>query len=72
MIVVPALGAGGSERVVSLIANSWAERGWQVAIITFESPETPAYYEIDPRVELVRLGIPNERMGQLRGAWRAS
>ena len=72
VIVLPALGAGGSERVVSLIANSWADRGWKVAIITFERPDTPAYYEIDPRVELVRLGIPNERNGQLRGAWRAA
>ena len=72
VIVLPALGAGGSERVVSLIANSWAERGCQVAIITFERPDTPAYYEIDTRVELVRLGIPNERNGQLRGAWSAA
>ena len=71
VIVLPALGVGGSERVVSLIANSWAARSWKVAIITFERADTPPYYEIDPRVELVRLDIPNERAGQLRGAWRA-
>jgi len=71
-IVLPALGAGGSERVVSLIANSWTDRGCKVAIVTFERPDAPAYYELDPRIELVRLGIPNENVGQLRGAWRAA
>jgi glycosyltransferase involved in cell wall biosynthesis len=70
VIVLPSLSAGGSERVVSLIANSWASRGWKVAIITFERADTPPYYEIDPRVELVRLDIPNERVGPLRGVWR--
>jgi len=70
-MILPALGAGGCERVVSLIANSWAARGWKVAIITFESSETRPYYDIDSRIHLVRLDLPNERPGQLRGAWRS-
>lgn len=72
VIVLPALGAGGSERVVSLIANHWVERGCKVAVITLERPGTPPYYEIDPGVDLIRLDLPNRRTGPLRGAWLAA
>lgn len=55
--VLPGLGAGGSERVVSSLANKWAEKAGDVAIITFEPPSAVPYYWIDPRVELIQLGI---------------
>jgi len=71
-MVLPALGAGGSEGVVSFIANQWAERGWQVAVITMEAPGTPAYYPLSPKVELYQLGAPVARYGKLQAAWMSA
>jgi glycosyltransferase involved in cell wall biosynthesis len=56
-LVISALGAGGAERVIVTLANAWAARGWQVALITFEPPGTKPYYPVDPRVTLRQLGI---------------
>jgi glycosyltransferase involved in cell wall biosynthesis len=66
-LVISALGAGGAERVIVTLANAWAARGWQVALITFEPPGTRPYYEVDPHVALRQLGVPS--VGQPR--WRA-
>jgi glycosyltransferase involved in cell wall biosynthesis len=65
-MVLPGLAAGGSERVVSTIANSWAERGWRVTILTMEAPDAPSYYPYDPRVSIVRLGLPPGQKGRLQ------
>jgi glycosyltransferase involved in cell wall biosynthesis len=66
-LVISALGAGGAERVIVTLANAWAARGWQVALITFEPPGTEPYYSVDPRVALHQLGVPS--VGHPR--WRA-
>src|SRR5918996_3445542 len=66
-LVISALGAGGAERVIVTLANAWAARGWQVALITFEPPGTKPYYHVDPRVALRQLGVPS--VGHPR--WRA-
>ncbi|RVM23317.1 glycosyltransferase family 4 protein, partial [Sinorhizobium meliloti] len=35
-IVLPGLGAGGTEHVVNLVANHWVRRGCTVTLITLE------------------------------------
>lgn len=64
-IVLPALGAGGTEHVVNVLANQWAARGWSVTIVTLEAPEASTYYCFDPDVEIKRLGLPPVRRSQL-------
>ncbi len=84
-IVVPALGAGGTEHVVSLVANHWSRQGHEITIITFEPPASEAYYAIDPHIDIWRLGgagkprsklhsglMALRRMRRLRAALRAS
>ena len=56
-LVISALSAGGAERVIVTLANSWAARGWRVTLITFEPAGTTPYYAVDPRVALRQLGI---------------
>ncbi|HEX7871586.1 MAG TPA: glycosyltransferase family 4 protein [Sphingobium sp.] len=56
--VLPALGAGGSEHVVSMLANRLTQTGLPVSIITFEAPDTPSYYPLVPGVLLHQLGLP--------------
>lgn len=61
MIVLPGLAVGGSERVVSMLANRWAARGWTVTVASFEGQSTASYYSYDAAVRLVRLSTPVER-----------
>jgi glycosyltransferase involved in cell wall biosynthesis len=58
LFTLPALGAGGSERVVTALANHWAAQKRAIAIATFEAPDKSPYYEIDAGVELFRLDLP--------------
>ena len=69
VVAVPGLTAGGCERAVSLIVNAWAERGWDVTLITLERADVPPYFAIAPSVKIVRLGIPPDQMGPFRAAW---
>lgn len=55
--VITALGAGGSERVITFLVNHWAEEGHDVTLVTFESPVTRPYYTLDPRVTLRPLDL---------------
>ena len=84
VFVLPALGAGGSERVITAIANHWAERGEDVTLVTFEAAGTPPYFALHPRVDLVQLSLPPrsrplrrafsrvaERIAALRRVFRA-
>lgn len=64
--VLPALGAGGSEHVVTSVANHLAGRGARVSVITFEQPRTPPYHPLRPGVALRQLGLPITPRGALR------
>lgn len=65
-IVVPALGAGGTEHVVNLIANHWARAGHKVTLITLEPPNVTPYYEFDPAIAITGLGVPPQRSSKLQ------
>lgn len=67
-IVTSALGAGGAERVISLLARHWVERGWEVTIITFDRPGDPVYHPLPEAVALVRLGLPAGALAVARRA----
>ena len=57
MIVVSSLQGGGTERVVSHLANDWARRSWGISILTlFHGTARPAF-ALDPRVVHRDLGL---------------
>jgi GalNAc-alpha-(1->4)-GalNAc-alpha-(1->3)-diNAcBac-PP-undecaprenol alpha-1,4-N-acetyl-D-galactosaminyltransferase len=64
-LVIASLGTGGAERVMSLLANSWAERGDDVSLITLESHEHDAY-PLDARIKRIALGLVHDSGGLAR------
>lgn len=50
--VTSTLTSGGAERVISLLANNFAERGYEVEMIALTSI-SPDYYTLDPRVKFI-------------------
>jgi GalNAc-alpha-(1->4)-GalNAc-alpha-(1->3)-diNAcBac-PP-undecaprenol alpha-1,4-N-acetyl-D-galactosaminyltransferase len=48
--VISSLGGGGAERVVSNMANYWADKGWEITILTLFHGRRPLRYELHPRV----------------------
>ncbi|MFK0276346.1 glycosyltransferase family 4 protein [Ensifer sp. NPDC090286] len=68
-IIVSALGAGGTEHVVSLVASHWARLGCAVTVITLEAPASEPYYKLDPRVALRRLDVPVRMASKINAAW---
>lgn len=55
-LVISNLGAGGAERVMSVMANYWADHGYEVTVITIASAEGD-FYSLHPRVHRIGLGL---------------
>ncbi|MBZ5504311.1 MAG: glycosyltransferase family 4 protein [Acidobacteriia bacterium] len=58
-LVISSLERGGAERIISVLAGAWAERGRQVTLITFDDAEAPAY-PLHRDIVLRSLRVPNE------------
>lgn len=56
VFVIPDMAGGGTERVVSLLANEYCKRGIETAILLFAGHETA--YRLDDRIEVVSMGMP--------------
>ncbi len=52
-----ALRAAGAERVLSTLANAWAEKGWEIVVFTLEAPEAEPFYPLHPSIQLRRLDL---------------
>jgi GalNAc-alpha-(1->4)-GalNAc-alpha-(1->3)-diNAcBac-PP-undecaprenol alpha-1,4-N-acetyl-D-galactosaminyltransferase len=64
-LISSSLEVGGTERVMSLLANYWAQRGWQVTILTLDPGYSEPFYDLDRQIDLLPLGIS----GGDRGLW---
>ena len=48
-MVISSLSCGGAERVMSRMANYWAEKKWTVTILTLDGEKSP-FFELHPKV----------------------
>ena len=55
-LVISSLSLGGAERVMSIMANYWAERGWPVSLVTLDIAAND-FYSLHPSVHRVALGV---------------
>ncbi|HJV90111.1 MAG TPA: glycosyltransferase family 4 protein [Holophagaceae bacterium] len=75
----------GAERVLTVLANTWAGRGWEVEILTMEDGSEPPFYPLREEVRLRPLALQQDstsilaslsnnvrRVRTLRRAFRAS
>lgn len=53
-IINPSLNCGGSERVISQLANYWAKKGYRVTIITTDRGEKP-YFVLNDKVQRIAI-----------------
>ena len=54
IVIIPNLHNGGAERVTANLTNHWAEKGWQVTLVTFASEKTD-FHKLHTSVERVVL-----------------
>ena len=57
--IIPRFGAGGAERVGSLLCNAWASAGHRVTAITFEACGAEPAFPLDRRVEVRQIDALN-------------
>jgi glycosyltransferase involved in cell wall biosynthesis len=65
-VLIHSMHGGGAERVTSHLANAWAQRGWEVTIITFAASQ-PDFYPIHGAVKRIALNLASDSENLLRG-----
>lgn len=66
LLVIYSLGRGGAQRILTELANHWANAGHEVVLVTF-APDPSSTYFLDRRVERISLPIA----GTSANPWQA-
>lgn len=59
LIFIHSLHSGGAERVTATLANHWAQKGWQVTVVTLTS-DSQDFYQLHTAVLRVGLNVARE------------
>ncbi len=63
-LVISSLSAGGAERVISTMANYWAEKGMKITLITLSTTKSD-FYDLCPEIKRIGLGVMTESINPL-------
>jgi len=69
--VISSLHAGGAERILSIMANYWAEKGYAISFITLDSRDND-FYILNPDIQRYALALlrgSNTPMGNTAKAY---
>jgi glycosyltransferase involved in cell wall biosynthesis len=69
-LVISSLAAGGAERVLSTIANYWAEKGHEIDLLTLDGADVPPFYPLHGSVRRHALGLYGQSRHVLDGIQR--
>jgi len=61
--VISSLGCGGAEKVVTLMANYWAKKGWDVTVYTFDDGSIPPFFLLETRVRHIPINVAGNSHG---------
>lgn len=68
--LIPTVGAGGAERVITLMANFWAKKGHTVILFSLDNPANPPFFKLNPEVQYYPLDLLKDERNYLRKFWR--
>ena len=63
--VIPSMTSGGAERALAVIANSWAERGDSVTLLTFDDGAKQPFYPLSDHIHHIALNLLKSSEGLL-------
>ena len=66
--VIPVIASGGAEHALVLLARRWSAAGRRVTILTYDAGEVAPFYDLDPRIRHVPLGIAGDSFGAAAAA----
>jgi GalNAc-alpha-(1->4)-GalNAc-alpha-(1->3)-diNAcBac-PP-undecaprenol alpha-1,4-N-acetyl-D-galactosaminyltransferase len=52
---------------MSVLANHWAEKGWQITLLTFDDEKENLFYDLHPAIIHCPLGIESESSNVIQG-----
>jgi GalNAc-alpha-(1->4)-GalNAc-alpha-(1->3)-diNAcBac-PP-undecaprenol alpha-1,4-N-acetyl-D-galactosaminyltransferase len=61
---------GGTQRVLAATSNYWAQKGWQVTVLTYDDGSKPPFFEIHPDVRFVPMNTGRPYAGIIRALSR--
>ncbi len=65
-LVIYKMSGGGAQRVLSIIANYFAEKGWAITLMTFDDGSQPSFYKLHPSIKCQTLSIMRNQQGLLK------
>ncbi len=68
-LIIHTLSSGGAERVISRMANYWAEKGWEVTLLIFTDGKEPPFYQLNPLIDYRPLDIGVVSTNPVAGIW---
>jgi GalNAc-alpha-(1->4)-GalNAc-alpha-(1->3)-diNAcBac-PP-undecaprenol alpha-1,4-N-acetyl-D-galactosaminyltransferase len=68
-MTLSSLAAGGTERVLAMLAGALQERGHQVFVVT-DAPATSDHYPLEPGIRRITLGLPSDSGLLWSRVWR--